>query len=129
MRLTVMVLSACLFLGAPSATPRCAASPDEQATLDPTQVEVEAMPDAASAHGKYSTLLRRIHCPEDEPSYHRFTDYGMFTGTSWHNYTNLPPGYWVYSYPDWYIWRDSANAPAPPPVKQGAVRIKLIKKG
>lgn len=105
------LLSACLFLAALAAPPRCAASPDEQALLDPTRVEVEATPDEASAHGKYHTLLRRIHCPEDLPSYRRFTDYGMYSGTSWHNYTNLPPGYWVYSYPDWYIWRDSAEAP------------------
>ena len=110
-RLLFPLLSASLCLPALAAAPRCAASPDEQALLDPTRVEVEAMPDEASAHGKYYTLLRRIHCPEDLPSYHRFTDYGMYTGTSWHNYTNLPPGYWVYSYPDWYIWRDSAAAP------------------
>jgi hypothetical protein len=99
---------AAALLLAPS--PRCAAS-DDQAVLDPTRFEVETFPEEACVHGKYATLLRRIHCPEDLTAYHRFSDYGMYTGTSWHNYNNLPPGYWVYVYPDWYIWRDCKGAP------------------
>ena len=108
------VVGASLLLAPP--LPRCAACSDEQALLDPTRFDVETIPEEASVHGKYRTLLRRIHCPEDLPAYHRFTDYGMYTGTSWHNHTNLPPGYWVYVYPDWYIWRDgpAAQQGAPP---------------
>jgi hypothetical protein len=100
------VVSAFALLTVPARPPRCAASPDEQAGIDPARLEAETINDAASVHGKYRTLLRRIHCPEDRTSYRDFTDYGMYTGTSWHNHTNLPPGYWVYVYPDWYIWRD-----------------------
>jgi hypothetical protein len=53
--------------------------------------------------------LRKIHVPQDGQAYGKFTDYGMYTGNSWAGYNNLPPGYWVYVYPHWYIWRDCAN--------------------
>ena len=110
-RSTSTVLGLCLCLATTATAPPCAASPDDSPIFDPARSEVEGAPDEASVHGKYHVLLRRIHCPEDLPSYKHFTDYGMFTGTAWHNYTNLPPGYWVYVYPDWYIWRDSTDAP------------------
>lgn len=102
------ILGACPIVT--TACPRCAASPDDQAVLDPAHFEVEGTPEEAHVHGKYRTLLRRIHCPEDLPSYGRFNDYGIFTGTAWHNYKARPPGYWVYVYPDWYIWQDSTAA-------------------
>ena len=121
--LAFTIAAALLLLVGPAAAPPCAASPDGPASLDPLRAEFETFDALASVHGKYRTLLRRIHCPEDRPAYHDFNDYGLYTGTSWHNYTNLPPGYWVYVYPDWYIWRDGPAAPPgaqpPPPVIPG----------
>lgn len=58
----------------------------------------------ASNNGKYSELLRTIACPEDAKSYGPFSDTGHYSGTTWHQYRNLPPGYWVYVTPNWYIW-------------------------
>jgi hypothetical protein len=124
---TLAALGACLLLAPPP--PRCAAFSDDQAVLDPARFDVEMFPEEASVHGKYGTLLRRIHCPEDLPAYHQFTDYGMYTGTSWHKYTNLPPGYWVYVYPDWYIWRDCTAAPPGAPAARPAIRVKAGNQG
>lgn len=60
----------------------------------------------ASVNGKYYNLLRTIYVPSDQNSYGNFYDWGHYTGSSWKGHTNLPPGYWVYVYPNWYIWRD-----------------------
>ncbi len=59
----------------------------------------------ASVNGKYQTLLMTVYAPQDQASYGSFNDYGYSTATSWAGYTNLPPGYWVYVYPNWYIWK------------------------
>jgi HEAT repeat protein len=65
-----------------------------------------AIPAKAHVDGKYQKLLRRIRVPRDKQNYSDFSDYGHFEGTEWAGYTNLPPGYWVYVYPHWYIWEE-----------------------
>jgi hypothetical protein len=60
--------------------------------------------------GRYQTLLRKIEVPNDQQSYGDFYDYGHYTGTSYAGFNDLPPGYWVYLAPHWYIYRD-AGAP------------------
>ena len=65
-----------------------------------------AIPAKAHVDGKYRKLLRRIRVPRDKQNYSDFSDYGHFEGTEWAGYTNLPPGYWVYVYPHWYIWEE-----------------------
>jgi hypothetical protein len=62
----------------------------------------------ASVSGKYSTLLMTLYVPQDQGSYGNFNDYGFYTSTSYAGYTNVPAGYWVYVYPNWYIWKDVA---------------------
>ena len=61
----------------------------------------------ASVDGKYSTLLKVMNIPQDEGSYGDFYDYGYRSATSYGNYDNIPAGYWVYVFPNWYIWRNS----------------------
>jgi hypothetical protein len=58
----------------------------------------------ASVNGKYSNLLYTLNVPQDKGSYGDFYDWGYYTGTSYAGYNNLPAGYWVYVYPNWYIW-------------------------
>lgn len=58
----------------------------------------------ASVNGKYYNLLRTIYVPSDQNSYGNFYEWGYWSGSSWKGHTNLPPGYWVYVYPNWYIW-------------------------
>jgi hypothetical protein len=69
----------------------------------------KAVPEKAHVSGKYEKLLRRIKVPADQKSYSDFTDFGHYQGTDWAGYTNLPPGYWVYVYPYWYIWGEVKN--------------------
>jgi hypothetical protein len=58
----------------------------------------------ASVNGKYSNLLMTLSVPQDQASYGNFYDWGYYTGTSYAGYNNIPPGYWVYVYPNWYVW-------------------------
>src|SRR5581483_3020224 len=62
------------------------------------------VPPAASADGKYEDLLRTICVPGDRAGYGAFNDYGYWAGDCWAGYKDLPPGYWVYVAPNWYIW-------------------------
>jgi hypothetical protein len=62
----------------------------------------------ASVNGKYRTLLTTLYAPQDQGSYGSFNDWGYSTSTSWAGYTNLPQGYWVYVYPNWYIWKNTS---------------------
>lgn len=58
----------------------------------------------AAVGGKYGRLLRRIHVPKDKDGYTAFSDFGHFQATSYAGYDDIPEGYWVYVFPDWYIW-------------------------
>ena len=72
--------------------PRCLAGAPAGGACDP------------SFGGKYVSLLRRISVPRDRRRYGLCRDYGRYSGSSWAGYRNLPPGYWTYKYPHWYIW-------------------------
>ena len=65
----------------------------------------------AAVNGKYEMLLRQIHAPDDVDNYAEFNDYGLYQGTSYAGHNDLPPGYWVYVAPYWYIWRDQSATP------------------
>ncbi len=72
--------------------------------IDPeVKALIQAVPPKAHAD-KYQKLLRRIRVPQDQKHYTDFSDYGYYDGTEWAGFTDLPPGYWVYVYPYWYIW-------------------------
>ena len=58
----------------------------------------------AAVEGRYSVLLRKIEVKEDAQHYGDFYEYGYWPGTAYMNHTDLPPGYWVYVAPNWYIW-------------------------
>jgi hypothetical protein len=67
---------------------------------------------------RYRTLLRKIEAPNDQATFGDFYDYGYWSGTSYLGQNELPPGYWVYLAPNWYIFRDDVSsgslAPAVP---------------
>ncbi len=56
------------------------------------------------ARKKYGTLLRKFKVEQDANSYGEYYDYGYYTATSHSGYKDLPPGYWVYVAPYWYIF-------------------------
>jgi hypothetical protein len=97
-----VALLACSWLAAGG--PPAPGSDDGPTAPDPARVENPR--DRAAVHGKYRTLLRRIAAPADRATYKYFCDYGWYSGTEWAGHRDLPPGYWVYVYPHWYVWRD-----------------------
>ena len=65
----------------------------------------------ASFGGKYSKLLRTLEVPQDASAYGQLYDFGWWNGTSWRGHVQLPPGYWVYVAPRWYIWGGRLQTP------------------
>ena len=63
-----------------------------------------------SVDGRYSVLLRKIEAKEDRERYPDFHNFGFWAGNSYRGQEDLPPGYWVYAYPNWYIWGISKDA-------------------
>lgn len=60
---------------------------------------------------KYRKLLRTIKVEGDQEQYGEFYDWGYWSGTEWQGHQELPPGYWVYVAPHWYIFGEAAGAP------------------
>lgn len=68
---------------------------------------------------KYRKLLQKIEVEGDQTTYGEFNDWGYWSGTSYRGHKDLPPGYWVYVTPCWYIFGESDETPPPvepPPV-------------
>src|SRR5262245_48369 len=65
----------------------------------------------ASVGGKYRDLLRKVEVPDDWQWYGAFHDWGFWDGTSYAGVEDLPPGYWVYVHPNWYVWREGGPEP------------------
>lgn len=63
----------------------------------------------ASMNGKYAKLLEKLSVPEDHRKYGKFRDTGYQETTFYDGTPNLPPGYWVYHFPHWYIWAEQAK--------------------
>jgi len=90
---------------------------EEPAKANTTR-EPQALPPLESLHkarvgGKYEMLLRQIKVPADHEKYADFRDLGQRQVKSYAGIVDLPPGYWVYVYPYWYIWRDLSETPKP----------------
>ncbi len=79
--------------------------PPDRATTDPVQ--------AASLDGKYSELQRTIEVEPDYIQFGAFHDRGFQAGGTYRGHAALPDGYWVYVYPNWYIWRASSEPTRP----------------
>ena len=59
----------------------------------------------ASVDDKYSNLLHVIESKDDFRSYRQFSDYGFWNGRNYAGHQNLQSGYWVYVFPNWYVWK------------------------
>ena len=60
----------------------------------------------ATSGGTYDVLLDKLTVPEDVNAYGSFHEFGWWSGSEYRGRTGLPAGYWVYVYPDWYIWQE-----------------------
>jgi hypothetical protein len=68
--------------------------------------------DNASACGRYAGLLRVIFRPQARhqfPEYHRL---GWRDAGPWQGAKDVPGGFWVYVYPNWYVWEKEVAIPA-----------------
>ena len=75
--------------------------------------------EVASVGGKYQGLMRILPMQQAINFYGRYNDWGWWTVTQYQGYVNLPPGYWVWVEPNWYIWSTRTPQPVrfegPPP--------------
>ena len=60
----------------------------------------------ASRKGRYSSLLAKVPCAPDRLDYGRYFTIGKYQSADpQYCGQKVPPaGFWVYVYPDWYIW-------------------------
>jgi hypothetical protein len=63
----------------------------------------------ASLNGRYRQLLRVLHMPTETANYGEFREYGFWNGNSYNGLTDLPPGFWVYSAPRWFLWKENTG--------------------
>jgi hypothetical protein len=63
----------------------------------------------ARVGGKYKTLLEIIEVEPDYRQYGAFHDFGRYQATAYAGHAHLPTGYWVYVYPNWFIWQDQTK--------------------
>lgn len=63
----------------------------------------------ASVDGKYTHLRHVIEAKDDFRDHREFSEYGFWRGTSYLGHQNLQPGYWVYVFPNWYVWAKTAG--------------------
>lgn len=62
-----------------------------------------AMP--GDVNGRYQSLIQAIYCPEAQPDYGFYNHYGYWEGGDYIcNDQYARAGYWVYSFPNWYVW-------------------------
>lgn len=75
---------------------------------DEAQTYTEENKKTAAVNGKYSDLLTVLTVESDRSSYGSFYDAGYKKTTTYKGNTNIPAGYWVYVYPNWFIWSEKA---------------------
>lgn len=63
----------------------------------------DELPAIASAYGQYYGLIQVVTCESDWENQGDFNDYGYWEGGQVCAEYGLP-GYWVYVYPNWYVW-------------------------
>ena len=81
----------------------CAAVP--QTTEPKVGKQLDANLERARSPG-YRMLLRQLHEPDDRGQFGEFFDHGALAIDRYKAHRDLPPGYWVYVHPYWYVWRD-----------------------
>jgi hypothetical protein len=85
----------------------------ETRTAGPKALTLEEAYRKARGNGKYAMLLGQFKVERDYSTYNGFHEGGLIQKSRYAGYNNLPPGYWVYVYPYWYVWRDLTAVPAP----------------
>jgi hypothetical protein len=58
-------------------------------------------------NGKYENIKKTVYAPKDRHTYGDSYDRG-YRNRSWYGRTAVPAGYWVYSYPYWYVYANTS---------------------
>ena len=73
--------------------------------------EVQSWRDAqATVSGRYQNLLTKVRVSGDAVEYGLFNDWGYWKGTAYAGAADLPQGYWVYVWPEWYVWEQKVDS-------------------
>jgi len=80
---------------------------EQRTTTRPGELDAAAARIKASVDGKYRRLVKKIEVRDDFQRFGAFNDYGHWDGTEYAGHKDLPPGNWVYVYPNWYIWAEA----------------------
>lgn len=72
-----------------------------------SRLPCEKRPQKTEIKQKYSQLLHVLKLPEDCNEYGGFHDFGYWEGANYKGHKNLKAGYWVYQYPNWYVYKNS----------------------
>ncbi len=75
----------------------------------PEPLELRKALAKARVDGKYANLLEIFDAEADFDDYGEFSDFGHYPATGYAGQADLPEGYWVYVYPNWYIWKDKVH--------------------
>ncbi|OVE75853.1 hypothetical protein BVX97_03335 [bacterium E08(2017)] len=75
----------------------------------PAIMEPEATKTKASCNGKYTDLLKTITVMHDFTLVGSFNERGYREDDTYHTHRNLPSGYWVYVFPNWYIFENESK--------------------
>jgi hypothetical protein len=75
----------------------------------PKRLELRKALAKARVEGKYTELLEIFEAESDYRAYSTFHDFGHYPATSYAGQSDLPEGYWVYVYPNWYIWKNKVR--------------------
>jgi hypothetical protein len=76
-----------------------------------------------SVGGKYSELIKIVPCPKDKAKYGEFNDEGYNKAITYAG-VSVQEGYWVYSYPNWYVWAKRDLSKIGFEVRKKKVRLK-----
>ncbi|MGB8700405.1 MAG: hypothetical protein WCD18_13400 [Thermosynechococcaceae cyanobacterium] len=71
-------------------------------------VHAQPVPALSSANQKYKKLIQVLPCPGDRSQYGEYSDYGYWGGGRWCGQNGMA-GYWVWLYPNWYVWGALGN--------------------
>jgi Ca-activated chloride channel family protein len=106
---------------------------NEGSTTRPGELDSSAARIKAAIGGKYRRLVKRIEVRDDFQRFGAFNDYGHWDGSEYAGHKYIPPGNWVYVYPNWYIWAEAVVPPvetkpaAKPTVEKAAETKPAVK--
>ncbi len=72
----------------------------------PKPLALDAGRTRAKVGNKYANLLKTIEVPSDWERYGTFNEFGHWSGENYSGHKSLPEAYWVYVYPNWFLWQN-----------------------